>query len=577
MIKSIRSRGVLLTYSILFAVTMTLAMLCCFGGAQPTFALEPESPKESGIKSKLSKIKKAIFSGNSKGPQFDAPYYRQLERDGAQWAQDDKQVEDKLASLRERFGKSPNIIYILADDVGWGELGCYLGGKLRGTPSPALDKMASEGMQFLSSYAEPSCTPTRLALLTGRHPFRTGVNAVLWPGQTEGLASEEVTIAEVLSKAGYHTGMWGKWHVGELPHQAPEAQGFDYAYYGLYNGAPFSWVDAREHYNQDTIAGPAHFLDFPGTAEYKKRYGIDIQGIFEARKGQKRKEVAKLSSLEMDKFEAESARQIIEFIKTKGKTDKPFFVYWATYAQQLAGSPKKYRFGEGVDYLNNQAAEMAQHNSSVSKILATLKDEGLAENTLVVWYSDNGPMYAFWPNSGYSWLRGEKGQVYEGGVRVPAIAWWPGMIEPGQNPIDMIHVTDLFTTAARLAGAIEEIPTDRITDGLDQSPLMLLGEGHSRRNYMFHYSGRNIGAVRYGDLKAVITGDPASGSLPQVEIYNIARDPRETHGKFYPYLWAITPFQQLIQSHIAKIEDFPNRKLKPEHDTHEKAELTPHD
>jgi arylsulfatase A-like enzyme len=126
-----------------------------------------------------------------------------------------------------------------------------------------------------------------------------------------------------------------------------------------------------------------------------------------------------------------------------------------------------------------------------------LKQEGIAENTLVVWFSDNGPMYAFWPTSGYSWLRGAKCDVLEGGVRVPAMAWWPGMIEPNQDPVDIIiiHVTDLYSTAARIAGAMDKIPSDRVTDGIDQTALLLLGEGHSRRNYMFHYSGDHLGAV----------------------------------------------------------------------------------
>jgi len=139
---------------------------------------------------------------------------------------------------------------------------------------------------------------------------------------------------------------------------------------------------------------------------------------------------------------------------------------------------------------------MAMHNAHVARLLDTLKKKGIAENTLVVWWSDNGPMYAFWPTSGYSWLKGGKGSVSEGGVRVPAMAWWPGMIEPGSDPVDMIHLTDLYTTAARLGGALDKIPSDRVVDGVDQTALLLLGEGHSRRDYMFYYRGSQLGPVR---------------------------------------------------------------------------------
>ena len=169
--------------------------------------------------------------------QYDAPYYQSEKVNKSKWAAEDKEIKQKLAALEKKFGKRPNIIYILADDVGWGELGWQGGGKHRGTPTPELDKLAMEGMRFWAAYAEPSCTPTRIAINTGRHPVRTGLLSVLWPGQSEGLSPEEVTVAEVLSEAGTTrpSGASGTWR---RPEQAPENQGYDYAYYGLWNGAP---------------------------------------------------------------------------------------------------------------------------------------------------------------------------------------------------------------------------------------------------------------------------------------------------------------------------------------------------
>ena len=211
--------------------------------------------------------------------------------------------------------------------------------------------------------------------------------------------------------------------------------------------------------------------------------------------------------------------------------------------------------------MNNNGVEMVEHDAKVAEVLQVLKDEGIAENTLVVWMSDNGPMYGFWPNSGYSWLRGAKGDVLEGGVRTPAFAWWPGMIEPGQDPLDIIHVADMFTTATRIGGVMDKIPSDRVTDGIDQTSLLLNGEKHGRRDYMVHYSGANIGAVRLGDYKAVMGGG-VGGGLPQFETYNVRRDPGEKYGKVYPYLWLIQPLNNVMRGHLGMIQKFPHNTYK---------------
>jgi arylsulfatase len=526
---------------------------------------------------KSDTITKTASSKRNSGPQFDAPYYSYAKTNKDKWAAEDKKINEKLAALEKRFGKKPNIIYILADDVGWGELGWQGGGKHRGTPTPELDKMAYEGMRFWSAYAEPSCTPSRIAINTGRHPVRTGLLSVLWPGQTEGLSPEEVTIAEVLSDGGYHTAMWGKWHLGELPEQAPENQGYDYSYYGLFNGAPDSWPSSYGAYKDHPNPNRATFYDFPGNEEYKKGTGIDLSiAGYIGRKGKGRKPIegiaGTLGEERQSAFENESIKQITSYVREKAGSDKPFFIYWATYTQQLSGAPD-YQNDKYVDKVNAQASFMMQHNVHVRQLLDTLKSENIAENTLVVWWSDNGPMYAFWPNSGYSWLRGSKGDVLEGGVRVPAMAWWPGMIEPGQEPIDFAHLTDLYTTAARIAGALDKIPGDRVIDGVDQTALFLLGEGHSRRNYMFHYSGPQLAAIRYEQFKIHI-GSESHGGLPSMEFYNVWRDPGEKRGEFYPGLFAITPLQNLIKSHMFLNRKFPHRVSKK---MPQGAEITPHD
>jgi arylsulfatase len=371
--------------------------------------------------------------------------------------------------------------------------------------------------------------------------------------------------------------MWGKWHLGELPEQAPESQGYDYAYYGLFNGAPDAWPDSAALFNQPTPAkGP--FYEYPGNEKYKEMTGIDLDGPagYVGRKGKGRKPIeglaGRLSIKRQDAFEKESIRQILDYVKEKAKSESPFFIYWATYTQQITGA-EDYQNAPHVDRANAQASMMAQHNAHVQSLLQTLKDEGIAENTLVVWWSDNGPMYAFYPTSGYSWLRGGKGSVTEGGVRVPAMAWWPGMIEPNQDPADMIHLVDLYTTAARIGGALDKVPSDRVTDGIDQTALLLLGESHSRRNYMFHYSGGQIGALRYEDFKILMTG-PGHGGLPGMDFYNVRRDPGEKFGAMYPGLFAVTPIQNHLRDHMMMIRKFPHRQSET---MPKGAEMTPHD
>jgi arylsulfatase len=312
--------------------------------------------------------------------------------------------------------------------------------------------------------------------------------------------------------------MWGKWHLGDLPEHAPENQGYDYAYYGLFNGAPDWWQASFED-----ESGAFPFADFPGYETYFERTGIDMSvGGYVGHKGEGRTPIEGVAGIlspdRQEAFENESIDQITKYVSDHADDENPFYVYWASYALQISAS-KEYLNAPGVDKANRQASFMAMHSNHVGRLLDTLKETGIDENTLVVWISDNGPMYAFWPTAGYTLLRGSKGDVLEGGVRVPAMAWWPGMIEPGQDPKDVIHVTDLFTTAARLGGAMDGIPNDRITDGVDQTSLFLNGEGHGRRNFVSYYSGPKLGAIRYEDRKIHIT--EGRGGLPGMDFYNV--------------------------------------------------------
>jgi arylsulfatase len=507
-----------------------------------------------------------VIPFSSFAAQFDAPYNKFEKKHGAEWAKEDKAIDAKLAALEKKFGKKPNIIMVLSDDIGWGVLGAYGGGKVVGTPTPNLDKMARDGMKFLSAYSEPSCTPTRLALLTGRQPHRTGVNVVLWPGQKQGLVAEEVTIAELLRDGGYDTAMWGKWHVGDVyDEQLPHNQGFDYAEYSPYNGAVWGWQDSAEFPRKygGTAGKSALWLDVP--EDYFERFDLEPNYIWEGRPEQKPKKVMPANCETYQEIDNRRTEAINKYVADHAKSDKPFFIYFPTDAtNSICANPEEFRFQKHVDSANNLAVSLVQHDRNMGRLLQNLKDLGIAENTLVVWYSDNGPMHGFYPVTGYSHFRGGKGDVTEGGVRVPAMAWWPGVIDPGQEPIDLLHVSDMFTTLARIGGVKDKIPNDRVTDGIDQAAFLLMGEDHSRRDYMFHYSGTDIGAVRFGKLKMHYKG--MAGGLPQFDIYNIMRDPREELGNkigIYPYLHTPVPFGQLVQLHLEQMQQFPDRKLDP--------------
>jgi arylsulfatase A-like enzyme len=484
--------------------------------------------------------------------QPDAEYLVREKQFGEQWGAEDKQVQQKLSALEKKFGKKPNIVFILADDIGYTELGSYGGGKVRGFSTPELDRMSDEGMRLLSFYSEPSCTPTRAALMTGRHPVRMGLLGVLFPGTVGmGLVDEEITVAELLSEAGYHTGMFGKWHLGDDSGMTPIEQGFDEAVWS--EGNPPWWGFTRNVKRTDSAGyvNMGAFVWAPGP----EGFPYDTGGIMSGKKGEEPKMVAPFSLKLYDTMDSDVADGVIGFIERNAKSEKPFFAYYAGKGNHF--------WGAHPDFMNqpagtNNSAQMAEHDHNVGRVLNRLQELGIAENTLVIWMSDNGPMYSMHPHGGYSLLRGEKGDTWEGGVRVPGIIWWPGTVESGQEPIEIVQVSDMFTTAASIAGVKNEIPNDRVTDGVDQSALLLLGEGKSRRDYIFHYNKDKLEAVRKDQLKF-----RTKAEKPHHHLYNIQHDPGERYPDLSHYgLWAGPGFAKMIQDHKAMIEKFPHRVQK---------------
>ncbi|MGI9290381.1 MAG: sulfatase-like hydrolase/transferase [Gammaproteobacteria bacterium] len=472
-----------------------------------------------------------------------------------QWSADDKVVRQKLSALEERFGKKPNVVFILADDVGYTELGSYGGGKLRGAPTNNLDKMAQQGMRFLNFYSEVECSPSRGAVTTGRHPIRNGLYNITLPGEVGGgLAEEEVTTAEVLSEVGYYTGFFGKWHMGGEEEHWPTSQGFDEAEWS--EGNPPWWVNNQNAKASDDIGGFTNraLVNSPGP----ENFPYDTGGVMRAIKGEEPEMVYEYSMEKYNTYDSEVADKVIDFINRRAKTDQPFYVNFWGKGNHFWGAHPDFR---DTPAQTNTAAQMVEHDYNVGRVLKTLTDLGIAENTLVIWASDNGPMYTVHPHGGYSLLPGTKGETREGGVHVPALAWWPGMIEAGQDPLDIIQITDIFMTIASLADATDEIPTDRVIDGVDQSGLLLMGEGKGRRGYIFQYNRTNLEAVRKDQIK--INLKPRNPDFHFFEVYNIYHDPAERFpNEIQNGMWAGPGMTKMVQDHMKQIQKYPHREVR---------------
>ncbi len=337
-------------------------------------------------------------------------------------------------------------------------------------------------------------------------------------------------------------------HLGGEPEHYPINQGFDEAVW--HEGNPPWWGFNRNVKRTDN----AGYTDMGGLvwSPAPENFPYDTGGIMRGKKGEEPEMVAPFSMELYNTMDTDVADDVIDFIDRQAKSAKPFFVYYAGKGNHF--------WGAHPDFMNqpagtNNSAQMAEHDHNVGRLLDSLNELGIAENTLVVWMSDNGPMYAMHPHGGYSLLRGEKSDNWEGGVRVPGLVWWPGTIDKGQEPIDIVQVTDMFTTAASIAGVKSDIPSDRVTDGVDQSALLLLGEGKSRRDYIFHYDKGKLEAVRKDQLKFFTKPEK-----PHHNCYNLYHDPGERYPDLARYcLWAAPGFGKLIQDHMAMIKKFPHR------------------
>jgi arylsulfatase A-like enzyme len=484
----------------------------------------------------------------------------------------------------------PNILFIVSDDTGYGDLGPYGGGEGRGMPTPNIDRMAADGMTFFSFYAQPSCTPGRAAMQTGRIPNRSGMTTVAFQGQGGGLPHAEWTLASVLKQADYQTYFTGKWHLGESDYALPNAHGYDeMKYVGLY------------HLNAYTYGDPTWFPDMD--PKLRAMFQKVTKGSLSGKAGEKAKEDFKINGQYVDTpekgvvgipfFDGYVEKAAIEFLEKAAKNaSKPFFInvnFMKVHQPNMPAPEFEHKSLSKSKY----ADSIVELDARIGRIMAKLRELGLDKNTLVFYTTDNGAWQDVYPDAGYTPFRGTKGTVREGGNRVPAIAAWPGKIKPGSRNHDIVGGLDLMATFASVAGV--ELPKkDRegqpiIFDSYDMSPV-LFGTGKSDRKAWFYFTENELtpGAARVGNYKAVfnLRGDngQATGALavdtnlgwkgaekyvatvPQ--IFDLWQDPQERYdlfmNNFTERTWTLVTISAAIKEKMKTYVDYPPRKLQSE-------------
>ncbi|HNQ87495.1 MAG TPA: sulfatase [Verrucomicrobiota bacterium] len=431
----------------------------------------------------------------------------------------------------------PNLVVIYADDLGYGDLGCYGSPTIR---TPQLDRMAAEGLRFTDFYSGAEvCTPSRAALLTGRYPVRSGMagqRRVLFPNSKGGLPPGELTLAEALKSAGYTTAHIGKWHLGIHEGSRPQDQGFDETY-----GLPYSNdMDGRA----DLPSGASGSANPP-------RNGWNVPLIHNGRIIERPANQTTLTR--------RYTEQALRFVTTN--RHRPFFLYFAhTFphvplfaSPAFQGRSRAGIYGDAVEELD----------WSVGEILDALRAEDLADNTLVVFSSDNGPWLTMGAQGGSAGpLRNGKGSTWEGGMRVPAIAWMPGKIQPGVTP-QMASVLDLYPTALGLAG-ITPAP-NRILDGRDLRPLLFQGQSLPDHP-LFYYRGQQLFACRLGEWKAHFQTQAGYGQAkPEIHapplLFHLGLDPSEKRNLATQHPDVLARVQAAVRDHRATLIPMPSSQL----------------
>ena len=430
----------------------------------------------------------------------------------------------------------PNVVFILMDNLGYGEVGCYGGGELRGAPTPRIDKLASEGTRLTNYNVEAQCSPSRSALMTGRFSIRTGTHSVPLPGTPDGLTQWEITIAEALSAAGYATGHFGKWHLGSAQGRLPNDQGFD------------------EWYGIPRTTDESMFPSQPGA----KALGMPFMHIMEGRKGEKSRELVVYDLEQRRLIDGECTRRAIDFMKRSVRAKKPFYAYVPFTLVHVPALPNpKFAGKTGNGDFPDALSEM---DANVGQILDAVDELGVRNNTIFIFTSDNGPDPTFPSNGSAGPWSGYYFTHMEGSLRAPFIIRWPNKIPAGRVSNEIVHEVDTYTTFAKLAGAT--IPHDRPIDGVDQSDFFL-GKPKSNREGFPVYVADRMEAVKWRNYKMTFYeaerdwwSAPTKLGVPK--IYDLYSDPKEEYpATLTPNGWVGGPMMKIVSEFEASLKKYP--------------------
>ena len=427
----------------------------------------------------------------------------------------------------------PNVLFILADNLGYGEVGAYGGGITRGAATPRIDSLAKEGMRFLNFNMETQCTPRRSSLMTGRWAIRSGTHSVPFGGVADGLTRWEVTIGEALSDSGYRTGYFGKWHLGSHDGRLPNDQGFD------------EWFGIPR--TTDESLWPTS----PGWSESI----MPAERMMEGRKGEKSRPLGVYDVTQRRLIDAEITRRTVAFIRDKARSGESFFAYAALTQPHLPSEPNpafKGRTGNG-----DWADMLAELDANVGRMLDALDEAGVRNDTIVIFTSDNGPEFIRpWDGWAGPW-RGQYFTALEGGIRVPFMIRWPGRIAAGRESNEIVHGVDMFATLARFGGAA--VPTDRPFDSIDQSDFFLGRTEKSAREGFPIWCADRLQAVKWRNWKLhfyrqdTMFDPPVRNPVPSV--HNLHTDPREE--KPSTDSWVVGPVLKIVNEFEESVKRHP--------------------
>ena len=439
----------------------------------------------------------------------------------------------------------PNVVLVFLDNFGWGEPGFNGGGIIRGAATPNMDQIAAEGLRLTNFNVEVQCTPSRSALMTGRYAIRSGNGTVPLGEGVYGLVQWEVTMAEVLSAAGYATGMFGKWHLGRTEGRLPTDQGFD-EWYGIPNSTDESVYSEMPGFAASGVAESYVMEGWKGSTPKKVRpYRLDYRPL----------------------IDRDLTDRAIDFMQRQTQADKPFFVYLPYTATHFPTMPHPDFVGKSGN--GAWADLLLQIDSYTGELLDTLDELGIADDTIFIFTADNGPEALGYESTSMTVETAVQGSPgpwrstlftsYEGALRVPFAMRWPGKIAAGKSSDEIVHAMDLFPTLAKIAGGA--VPIDRPIDGIEMTNFFLGKSEKSGREGFVVYMGNDVFGVKWRNWKLHLkeqegwNGPLRTYTMPR--LYNLHSDPQERDNVLFPHTWV--PKAALVQlgEHAASLQKFP--------------------